>query len=237
MSWSLYTEKMREALLSLSFCGSFTKTKPGMRLVTGRAKKEFSEICFFWLVDEQDGVISDVSYQAIGETPLLAFLEITSSILIRKTYDQASRISSDLLEKTAGIQGTFPIQWASFYNLILEALDKAVYECLDIPFADNFEQTPLLLEEEPQVLEDWPSYPLEKKLSLIQRVLEEKIRPYIELDAGGVEVVGLSEKEELTIRYSGSCTGCYAATGSTLSAIQNILQTHLYPSIRVIPEL
>ncbi len=236
MSWSLYTEKMKEALKNPLFCGAFSKAKPGMRLVIGNQKRGSSRICFYWIVDEEDGVISDIAYQVIGESALVAFVEITASLLIRKTYDQASRVSSELIEKTAGIKEPCK-DWDSLYNHILLVIDEMVETCFDIPFVQTYEDTPLSLDGEAEILEDWPLYPLEKKLALIEKTLEEKIRPYIELDAGGVEIIRLSDKEELTIRYLGNCTGCYASTGSTLSAIQNILQTYLHPSIQVIPEL
>jgi NifU-like protein len=86
-------------------------------------------------------------------------------------------------------------------------------------------------------IEGWEELSLKEKLSIIEQVIQTEIRPYIELDAGGIQIIDLSDTHQLTIAYQGSCTSCHSATGSTLSAIQNILQAKVYPAIQVIPDL
>jgi len=236
---SNYSKKMKDKLKSLLYAGFFTvkqaKDKK-MRFVCGKAILLEQKIHLYWLVDETDGVIADVCYQVIGEPSLIAFAEILAEKLMRKNYDQASRISASFLEKEAGLKENHP--FSSSLNVVVDAIDDAVHQCLDIPFKETYEDTPLDWEERAATpMEDWPSFSKEKKLSYIHALIEKQIRPYIELDAGGIEVVDLNEKEQLFIRYSGSCTSCYAATGSTLSAIQNIVHSHLHPTIEVVPEL
>ncbi len=46
----------------------------------------------------------------------------------------------------------------------------------------------------------------------------------------------INEKEVL-ISYEGSCTTCHSSTGSTLSAIQQILKSRVHPTLFVTPQL
>ena len=72
---------------------------------------------------------------------------------------------------------------------------------------------------------------MKEKFSIIEQVVQTEIRPYIELGPGGIQIIDLSNSHQLTIAYEGSCTSCHSATGSTLSAIQNILQAKVYHEI------
>ena len=63
------------------------------------------------------------------------------------------------------------------------------------------------------------------------------MRPYIALDAGGVEVINLLEDKEVIIAYQGSCTSCYSAIGTTLSYIQQVLRAKVHPSLVVVPDI
>ncbi len=77
----------------------------------------------------------------------------------------------------------------------------------------------------------------EQKLAVIEKVLDEDVRPYIELDEGGIEVQALIHDKELIIGYTGNCTSCYSSIGSTLSTIQQIVQSKVHPDLKVVPNL
>ena len=209
-----------------------------MRLVAGREGK----VCLYWLVDEADGVIADAKFQAFGPVGLIAAAEIASELVLRKNYDQASRISAELLDQHLRDKKetpAFPKECHTYLNQVLTAIDKAVYQCLDIPFAATYETTPIERDfpEIPGGLPGWEEMPDNQKIQLIEEVIEKEIRPYIELDAGGVKVVEFKARHEVHISYEGACTSCHASTGSTLSAIQQILKMRLHPSLVVIPRL
>ena len=63
------------------------------------------------------------------------------------------------------------------------------------------------------------------------------MRPYIALDAGGVEVLNLVDDHQVLIAYQGSCTSCYSAVGTTLSYIQQVLRNKVHPSLVVVPDI
>ena len=83
----------------------------------------------------------------------------------------------------------------------------------------------------------WKELSKESKLQVIEELFSEEIRPYIELDEGGVRILDLVNECDVMIAYEGACTSCYSSIGTTLSSIQEILQTKLHPSLQVIPNL
>jgi NifU-like protein len=82
---------------------------------------------------------------------------------------------------------------------------------------------------------NWEELSNKQQITVIEEVIATDIRPYIELDAGGIEIVDLKGKD-LFIAYKGNCTTCYSSIGSTLQAIQQILSAKIHPQIRVIPD-
>ncbi|MBP7074375.1 MAG: NifU family protein [Rhabdochlamydiaceae bacterium] len=238
--WFFYGKKLSQKIDQPQFVGFF---KPedvegrGLRLVIGRQEN----IALYWLVDETDGVISDIRYQMIGPSALIGALEAACQLLLRKNYDQARRISADLIDREvrdAPSDEAFPVQFYGYLNLVLETIEEAASQCMDIPIDETELMSPLTPEMmSGSGIEGWEELSLKEKLSIIEQVIQTEIRPYIELDAGGIQIIDLSDTHQLTIAYQGSCTSCHSATGSTLSAIQNILQAKVYPAIQVIPDL
>lgn len=237
-----FAKKLRDKIDRLRYVGYFTvkeAEEKNMRLVTGREGK----LCLYWLVDEVDGVIADAKFQAFGPVALIAAAEIASELVLRKNYDQASRISADLLDSHVRDRKevpAFPKEASSFLNQILSAIDNAVNQCIDIPFAaTDFDVTPIEWDsaENPGGIPGWENLSAPQKVKILEEVIDKEIRPYIELDAGGVKIVELKENGEVHIAYEGSCTTCHSSTGSTLSAIQQIIKTRIHPSLTVVPVL
>ncbi|MES2273504.1 MAG: NifU family protein [Chlamydiota bacterium] len=239
--WENFSKKLRGKIEQLRFVGFFsqkTAAEKNMRLVRARE----GHLCLYWLVDESDGVIADVKFQAFGPIGLIAAGEIASDLVLRKNYDQASRITGDLIDQHVRDKkeiSAFPKECHAYLNQALIAIDRGVQQCQDIPFATGYDITPIEADfgEIPGGIADWEQFPHPQKLKIIEEIIDKEIRPYIELDAGGVQVVSLSEKGELTIAYEGSCTTCHSSTGSTLTAIQQILKTRVHPTLFVTPQL
>ena len=81
----------------------------------------------------------------------------------------------------------------------------------------------------------WKKFSKEEKIKKIEEILDKEIRPFMVMDKGGVTVEDVKEDNKVIITYQGACVGCIAATGATLSAIQEVLRKNLHPSIVVIP--
>lgn len=229
-----YSKKLKEKILKPLAAGT-VKPQEGLRLVTGEegSVEDGNYVKLWLLVDESDGKIADAKFQIFGETLLIGAAEILCELLLRKNYDQAKRITRDLIDTN----GPFPERAYTYIDLALSALDEAIHGCEDIPLEEGYTATPVDLSAlETGDYPDWNALSEKERIATIQLVIDTVIKPYIELDEGGVEIKELKHLN-LLIKYQGSCTTCYSATGSTLSAIQQILRAKVHPDIVVTPDL
>lgn len=63
-------------------------------------------------------------------------------------------------------------------------------------------------------------------LAKINSLLDDRVRPALAGDGGGLQVMGLDGKT-LFIRYEGACGSCPSSAAGTLMAIQNLLQSEV----------
>lgn len=246
--WSHYSKKLNTKIERPRCFGFFTQAQSeerGMRLIKGQEGtiEEGNLICFYWLVDPEDGIIVDARFQVYGQSALIGAAEVACELVIGKNYDQARRIGTDLIDKQVRDRpdvAAFPKETSPHLNLVLEALDHAADHCMDIPLATHYVAPPAP-HDIGEILEGgypgWETLRHEQKITLIEGVIASDIRPYIELDAGGIQVMDLINEHELLIAYQGSCTSCFSATGTTLSYIQHVLRSKVHPSLVVVPDL
>ena len=70
-------------------------------------------------------------------------------------------------------------------------------------------------------------------LKNIDALLEDRVRPALAGDGGGLQLMSL-ENKMLTIRYEGACGTCPSSIAGTLTAIQNLLQMELDEELTVV---
>lgn len=246
--WSEYSKKLATRIETPYCMGSFTAEEAASRgtaFATGKQGSLESGNCvaFYWLVDLEDGVIIDSRFQAFGDSALIGAAEVACELLIGKNYDQAKRLSADLIDmhvREKGEKNAFPESTFGHINLVIDAIDAAVALCEWIPLALNYTAPPVIGHEIEVLDGGYPGFQelsLQQKLAVIEQVLDNDVRPYIELDAGGVEVLNLTNNKEVVIAYQGSCTSCHSATGATLSYIQQVLRAKVHPDLDVIPNM
>lgn len=238
---SFYSKKLKNRIESPKFVGCIhekSAQNKKMRLVIGK-EENLQRVHLYWLVDEIDGVISDTKFQVFGASALIGAADIASELVLRKNYDQASRIGADLLDSQLRDKKdtpAFPEECNVYLNMVISAIDDAAQKCLDLPIKETYTETPISYEPSAESYPDFEGLSSKNKLVLIEEIVDKEIRPFIELDAGGIQIHGLNGFEVI-ISYEGSCTSCYAATGSTLSAIQNILKSRVHSELFVTPLL
>lgn len=241
--WDRYSKKMQGRLETLRAAGFFTTeiaNDSDLHLASGFKEYEEQKLSFYFLVDKTEGIISDAKFQAYGDAALLALADITTTYVIGKTYAQVERTSKGLLIKQFAEEKesfTLPEELEDHLQLILDALKEACFQCHNIPLEVH---SPLVRSPEGKEPSQYPDFlTLNKKeqLSIVEEVLNSEVRPYVALDEGGVEVLDLVNGHELMIAYKGSCTSCYSSIGSTLSAIQGILQEKIHSSLKVVPNM
>lgn len=69
--------------------------------------------------------------------------------------------------------------------------------------------------------------------SRIEQVLNERVRPALASDGGGLTLLKV-EMDKVYIQYQGACTSCSSSTAGTLRFIQSALRTALNHDIEVI---
>jgi len=67
----------------------------------------------------------------------------------------------------------------------------------------------------------------------INEILDQRVRPALAGDGGGLEVVDL-KGTTLYIRYQGACGSCPSSIRGTLVAIENLLKRELDPALEVV---
>lgn len=247
--WLSFNKKLRRALEQPQCSGSFSsiEARSGMRLAVGEegSRERGVYVRIELLVDLEDGIIADAKFQAFGPPSLIVAAEGICILALRKNYDQARRISAELIDlefREKKQESAFPGSASQDLNAVLSALEHAAKKCLDIPIADGYIAPPPQMQRHSQgeraeaLYPQWLEIEKPQQLAIIEKVIAEEIRPYIELDAGGINIQDV-KGYEILIAYQGSCTSCYSATGSTLSAIQQILRTKIHEEIVVIPDL
>lgn len=246
--WNRYSKKLIAKIDKPRCVGIFERAQSeerGMRLAIGKegSVADGNVVWMYWLVDLDDGIIVDAKFQVYGQSVLIGAAEIASELVVGKNYDQARRIGSELIDKQVrdkADEPAFPKEAGPHLNMILGALESAYEQCTDIPLANSYVAPPAP-RDIGEVLEGgypgWQELSLKQKIAVIEDVVARDIRPYIELDAGGVRILNLLQDREVIIAYQGSCTSCFSATGTTLSYIQQVLRAKVHPDLIVIPDL
>lgn len=242
--WTDYSNLLKERILNPRNVGVFkenTGALQEMRVVTGKGERDGNLVIFSIVVDETDGIIADAKFTSFGETSVIGAADAACEVLLRKNYDQARRLTADLIDRKlrdfTNIPA-FPKSADADINLILSAIEEAAEKCMDIPLKDPSETPPVPEENTSEGGHpNWHLFSRDEKLDHIKEVIRDEIQPYIELDAGGIEVSAFNDEREVIIAYQGACTTCPSSTGATLDAIQQILRSRLSPSLEVKPDL
>jgi Fe-S cluster biogenesis protein NfuA len=72
----------------------------------------------------------------------------------------------------------------------------------------------------------------QQRLYMINGLLDEQIRPYLQGDGGDLHVLGL-EGNKLTVHYQGACGSCPSSMSGTLVSIEQLLKT-IEPDLEVV---
>lgn len=246
--WVYYSKKLISKIDKPRCAGFFTQEESQARDMflaeaTEGCLEDGNVLHFFWLVDKDDGIIVDAKFQVFGQSVLIGAAEVACELLVGKNYDQAKRISADLIDKHVRDKSdvsAFPKETYPHINIVLEAIEKAAAMCSHLPLPNSYVSLPAPADIG-EVLEGgypgWETFSQKQKIAIIEEVLDRDIRPYIALDAGGVTVLNLLHDSEVIIAYQGACTSCYSSIGTTLSYIQQVLRAKVHPKLVVVPDL
>jgi Fe-S cluster biogenesis protein NfuA len=108
-------------------------------------------------------------------------------------------------------------EWSDLIDPVCEAIEDVK---LEAPSAGG------LMPDDPEGAQD-------EKLKKIHDLLDNRIRPGLAGDGGGLEVISF-DGDTLQIAYHGACGSCPSSTTGTLRYIEGMLQEEVDPNIRVI---
>ena len=244
--WSRYSQRLSQKILNPRSIGIFTEEaaqERKMRLVVGKEGSLDDGNCvrIFCLIDPEDGIIADARFQFFGSSALLGGCEMACETLVGKHYEQAGHLTAYLLDRPLrdkDTQEAFPDEMRDHLDFVVSAIHNIVEQCEGLPEAETYVAPPVPeLEVTGEGYPGWLELPLPKKLAVIEKIMDEELRPYIEMDGGGVEIINLIDDRELIIAYQGACTSCFSAVGATLSYIQQVLRAKVHPDLVVVPDM
>jgi Fe-S cluster biogenesis protein NfuA len=69
--------------------------------------------------------------------------------------------------------------------------------------------------------------------SRIERVLDEQVRPDLQSDGGGIELVGIDQDRIVQVRMTGACQGCASSIITLTMRVESTLKATV-PEIRFV---
>ncbi|MBM4172592.1 MAG: NifU family protein, partial [Ignavibacteria bacterium] len=138
--------------------------------------------------------------------------------LAKGIFDLDGVVSVFYMDKFITIEKDTKVQWGQIQRPFVE-------------FIKNFDKNLIPKEEEIVVTKEEETELLKK----INEILDQRVRPALAGDGGGLEVRGL-EGLTLKIRYQGACGSCPSAIRGTLVAIENLLKREVNPAIEVVSD-
>ncbi len=70
---------------------------------------------------------------------------------------------------------------------------------------------------------------------LVRQVLDEQIRPNLQIDGGDVELVSVSDDGVVRLRLTGACSGCPFSAMTMAVGVERILKEKVPGVVRVEP--
>lgn len=160
---------------------------------------------------------------------------VSDKLLLRETRSFKSKDEAEndpLAKGIFDIEGVVSVFYMDKFITIEKSPDSS-WGQIQKPFVEFIKKfdTSLIPKEEEIVVSSEVETELLKK---INEILDQRVRPALAGDGGGLEVIGL-DGLTLKIRYQGACGSCPSAIRGTLVAIENLLRREVNPAIEVIP--
>lgn len=125
-------------------------------------------------------------------------------------------ISVFYTDKFITVEKSKEINWGQIQRPLINFLKT--FDKISIPAEKNLEP---LDENESNLLKQ------------INEILDNRVRPALENDGGGLEVLGL-DGFKVMIKYQGACGSCPSSINGTLRAIEGLLRRDVNPAIEVV---
>jgi NFU1 iron-sulfur cluster scaffold homolog, mitochondrial len=158
---------------------------------------------------------------------------------ITRSYDNAVQAEDDLLAGSIfDIEHVTNVFYVDHWLTVTQD-GSADWQQLLRRVADRIRAAPAATEQSARLTAAAAAVPLtdlspddQQRLYMINGLLDEQIRPYLQGDGGDLHVLGL-EGNRLTLHYQGACGSCPSSMSGTLVSIEQLLKT-IEPDIEVV---
>jgi len=156
---------------------------------------------------------------------------------ITRSYDNAGQAMDDLLATSIfDIEHVTNVFYVDHWLTVTQD-GRADWQQLLRRVADRIRAAPAAQEQSAQIASTATaisdlSPDDQQRLYMINGLLDEQIRPYLQGDGGDLYVLGL-EDNKLTVHYQGACGSCPSSISGTLVSIEQLLKT-IEPDIEVV---
>jgi len=161
---------------------------------------------------------------------------LNERLLHREVRDYKTKESAETDPLAKGIFAIEGVESVFYMDkfITLEKSPNIEWGKIQKPFVDfiqGFDKS--LIPEEKEIIKA-TSEEESELLNKINAFLDQRVRPALAGDGGGLEVLGM-DGYTVMIRYQGACGSCPSSITGTLNAIENILRREIHPAIEVIP--
>lgn len=224
-------------------------TSKDLALVTAKYK----DIKVYWLVDPQSDLIYDAKFFSYGGPVSMAMGEILSSLVRGMKVDTACETPIEEIESLLrdndsaepNAPATAQPMEIAFANLpmLLATARESYPSAKALALASlQLKQSSSSLRAERSAYESlteadnaWLAKPKQEQLDLVEMVLNNDIRPGLNMDGGDLQVLDLEDGRKLSVRYEGACGSCGSSVGATLSFIEDTMRRQLFGGMQVTP--
>ena len=156
---------------------------------------------------------------------------------ITRSYDNAGEAADDLLAASIfDIEHVTNVFYVDHWLTVTQD-GRADWQQLLRRVADRIRAAPAASEQSARLTAavtpiDDLSPDDQQRLYMINGLLDEQIRPYLQGDGGDLHVLGL-EGNTLTVHYQGACGSCPSSLSGTLSGIEYLVRS-IEPDVEVV---
>jgi len=158
---------------------------------------------------------------------------------ITHSYDNAEQATDDLLAASIfDIEHVTNVFYVDHWLTVTQD-GLGDWQQLLRRIADRIRAAPAATEQSAKLTAAAAAVPLtdlsaddQQRLYMINGLLDEQIRPYLQGDGGDLHVLGL-DGNRLTVHYQGACGSCPSSMSGTLVSIEQLLKT-IEPDIEVV---
>ena len=158
---------------------------------------------------------------------------------ITRSYDNAGQAADDLLAASIfDLEHVTNVFYVDHWLTVTQD-GRADWQQLLRRIADRIRAAPAASEQSARLASAAAATPItdlspddQQRLYMINGLLDEQIRPYLQGDGGDLHVLGL-EGNKLSVHYQGACGSCPSSMSGTLVSIENLVKT-IEPDIEVV---